>query len=82
MPLAQAQSDGALDVPFVTTPQNVVDAMLALAEVGPNDRLLDLGSGDGRLVITAARCCTGAMASARDPGGAKQDPCQLRDGAG
>lgn len=54
-PSARAQSDGSLDVPFVTTPQNVVDAMLALAEVGPGDRLLDLGSGDGRIVITAAR---------------------------
>jgi SAM-dependent methyltransferase len=54
-PSARAQSDGSLDVPFVTTPQNVVDAMLALAEVGPGDRLLDLGSGDGRIVITAAQ---------------------------
>jgi len=53
--LARAQPDGELDVPYVTTPQNVVDAMLELAEVGPNDRLLDLGSGDGRIVITAAR---------------------------
>lgn len=53
--IARAQSDSALDVPFVTTPQNVVDAMLALAEVGPGDRLLDLGSGDGRIVITAAQ---------------------------
>jgi SAM-dependent methyltransferase len=44
-----------VDVPFVTTPQNVVDAMLDLARVGPGDRLLDLGSGDGRIVITAAR---------------------------
>jgi len=44
-----------VDVPFVTTPQNVVDAMLDLAGVGPGDRLLDLGSGDGRIVITAAR---------------------------
>jgi len=52
---ALAQPDGELDVPYVTTPQNVVDAMLDLAEVGPNDRLLDLGSGDGRIVITAAR---------------------------
>ena len=52
---ARAQPDGELDVPYVTTPQNVVDAMLELAEVGPNDRLLDLGSGDGRIVITAAR---------------------------
>ena len=51
----RAQPDGELDVPYVTTPQNVVDAMLQLAEVGPNDRLLDLGSGDGRIVITAAR---------------------------
>ena len=52
---AQAQPDGELDVPYVTTPQNVVDAMLELAEVRPGDRLLDLGSGDGRIVITAAR---------------------------
>lgn len=52
---ARAQSDSELDVPFVTTPQNVVDAMLELAGVGPQDRLLDLGSGDGRIVITAAR---------------------------
>lgn len=43
-----------LDVPYVTSPQNVVDAMLELAGVGPNDVLLDLGSGDGRIVITAA----------------------------
>jgi len=52
---ARGQPDGELDVPYVTTPQNVVDAMLELAEVGPSDRLLDLGSGDGRIVITAAR---------------------------
>lgn len=51
----QAQPNGELDVPYVTTPQNVVDAMLELAQVGPGDRLLDLGSGDGRIVITAAR---------------------------
>jgi SAM-dependent methyltransferase len=44
-----------LDVPYVTTPQNVVDAMLDLAGVGPSDRLIDLGSGDGRIVITAAK---------------------------
>jgi hypothetical protein len=45
----------AADVPYVPTPQNVVDAMLDLAQVGPNDFLIDLGSGDGRIVITAAR---------------------------
>jgi SAM-dependent methyltransferase len=44
-----------LDTPFVITPQRVVDAMLELAGVGPDDRLLDLGSGDGRIVITAAQ---------------------------
>jgi len=51
----QAQTLSDVDVPFVTTPQNVVDAMLELGEVGPGDRLIDLGSGDGRIVITAAR---------------------------
>jgi hypothetical protein len=45
----------AADVPYVPTPWNVVDAMLKLAAVGPNDFLIDLGSGDGRIVITAAK---------------------------
>ncbi|MDB5864731.1 MAG: hypothetical protein JWO70_2537 [Betaproteobacteria bacterium] len=45
----------AADVPYVATPQNVVDTMLDLAKVGPNDFLIDLGSGDGRIVITAAK---------------------------
>ena len=45
----------AADVPFVPTPPNVVDAMLALAKVGPADYLIDLGSGDGRIVIAAAK---------------------------
>ena len=43
------------EVPYVQTPQNVVDAILELAAVGADDRLIDLGSGDGRIVITAAR---------------------------
>jgi precorrin-6B methylase 2 len=42
------------DVVFVPTPQPVVDAMLKVANVGPNDVLYDLGSGDGRIPITAA----------------------------
>lgn len=41
--------------PFVPTPQDVVERMLALAGVGPNDVVYDLGSGDGRLVVTAAK---------------------------
>ena len=41
--------------PFVATPADVVDRMLRLAEVGPTDVVYDLGSGDGRIVIAAAR---------------------------
>lgn len=43
------------DVPYVPTPQPVVDTMLSLAKVNQNDVLYDLGSGDGRIVITAAQ---------------------------
>lgn len=52
-PLA-AQTGPDLDVPYVTTPEQVVKAMLSLAAVTPRDFVLDLGSGDGRIVITAA----------------------------
>jgi SAM-dependent methyltransferase len=44
-----------LDTPFVITPTNVVSAMLDLAKLAPGDRLIDLGSGDGRIVIAAAQ---------------------------
>lgn len=44
-----------VDVPFVVTPDNVTLAMLELARVGPADHVVDLGSGDGRIVILAAR---------------------------
>jgi predicted RNA methylase len=43
------------DVIFVPTPQEVVDAMLKLAKVTKNDVIYDLGSGDGRIPITAAK---------------------------
>ena len=43
------------EVPFITTPDHVTLAMLELAEVGAQDHVLDLGSGDGRIVITAVR---------------------------
>jgi hypothetical protein len=43
------------DTPYVQTPQDVVDAMLEIAKVGPGDFVIDLGSGDGRMVITAAK---------------------------
>ena len=41
--------------PYVATPQEVVDRMLEIAEVRPTDVVYDLGSGDGRIVITAAK---------------------------
>jgi precorrin-6B methylase 2 len=51
-----AQADRQFtDVPFVPTPPNVVDAMLDLANIKPADMLIDLGSGDGRIVIAAAK---------------------------
>ena len=40
---------------YLPTPADVVDAMLALAKVGPGDVLYDLGAGDGRIPIAAAR---------------------------
>ncbi|HVQ77873.1 MAG TPA: methyltransferase domain-containing protein [Candidatus Binatia bacterium] len=43
------------DAPYVSTPDNVVRAMLELAEVKPGDVVYDLGSGDGRIIIMAAR---------------------------
>ncbi len=44
-----------LDVPYISTPQPVVDAMLRLASVRRDDVVYDLGCGDGRIVISAAR---------------------------
>ena len=52
---AQGQQRPTLDVPFVPTPQAVVDRMLSMAALKKGDVLYDLGNGDGRIVITAAR---------------------------
>jgi SAM-dependent methyltransferase len=41
--------------PYVPTPQDVVERMLALAQVSSSDVVYDLGCGDGRIVVTAAR---------------------------
>jgi SAM-dependent methyltransferase len=49
--LAHAQEE----VPFITSPDNVTLEMLRIANVGPGDHVIDLGSGDGRIVILAAR---------------------------
>jgi hypothetical protein len=48
-----AAGEPVAGAPYVPTPAAIVDRMLTLAKVGPNDYLIDLGSGDGRLVITA-----------------------------
>lgn len=53
--LAQETAAPALDVPYVPTRQVVVDAMLKLAKVSKTDVLVDLGCGDGRIVVTAAQ---------------------------
>jgi precorrin-6B methylase 2 len=53
--LAQPAVAPALDVPFVPTPQEVVERMLRIARVGKDDVLFDLGCGDGRIVVTAAK---------------------------
>src|SRR5688572_4667503 len=42
-------------LPYVPTPQIVVDEMLKMANVTSKDFVIDLGSGDGRMIITAAR---------------------------
>ena len=55
LPGARAQYALGEGVPYVQTPQPVVDRMLDLAQVGPDDFLIDLGSGDGRIVIAAAQ---------------------------
>lgn len=57
-PLAQEpfyQDAFRWDVPYVPTPQEVVDEMLSMADIGPDDVLYDLGCGDGRIVVTAAQ---------------------------
>ena len=46
---------GAMEAPFITTPEPVVQAMLDLARIGQGDVVYDLGCGDGRIIIEAAR---------------------------
>jgi hypothetical protein len=55
------------DVVWVPTPQALVDKMLEMAKITPQDFLMDLGSGDGRTVITAAKRGTRAMGVEYNP---------------
>jgi SAM-dependent methyltransferase len=50
-----AAQDRAPDINYVPTPMPVVERMLELAQVGRDDVVYDLGSGDGRVVVTAAQ---------------------------
>lgn len=52
---AAAEQPALSGGPYVPTPQRVVDAMLGIAGVSDRDYVIDLGSGDGRIVITAAQ---------------------------
>src|SRR5690348_6756910 len=54
-PFEPIQGQAGKDVVWVPTDQRLVDTMLDMAKVTPQDYLMDLGSGDGRTVITAAK---------------------------
>jgi SAM-dependent methyltransferase len=56
------------DIHYVPTPTKVVEAMLNVADVGPKDVVYDLGSGDGRIVIAAARRGARGVGIELDPG--------------
>lgn len=60
-------AEESLDVPYVPTPRPVVERMMQLAEVGPNDYLIDLGSGDGRIALAAAQRRARALGVDIDP---------------
>jgi hypothetical protein len=54
-PAASQAQDPEVRAPFVTTPEDVVARMLSLAGTGSSDFVIDLGSGDGRIIIAAAK---------------------------
>ena len=55
LPTAMSQTQVIINAPYVTTPDKVVRAMLKLAGVKSSDTVYDLGCGDGRIVIQAAK---------------------------
>src|SRR5262245_32602940 len=72
--------DSTYIAPFVPTPQEVVDRMLELAQVSQEDILYDLGSGDGRIVITAAkRYKAKAVGSEIDPALVRSSTRSIKD---
>src|SRR5437763_2253621 len=69
-----AQQPPKLDVPYVPTPQPVVEAMLKLANVKEGDVVDDLGCGDGRIVVTAVK-----QFKAKRAFGLDIDPTRIRE---
>lgn len=68
------------EVPFVPTPIEVVDRMLELAEVKKGDMIYDLGSGDGRIIIRAAKKYGARGVGVEiDPGLVRKSRAQARD---
>ncbi|MBK7926715.1 MAG: class I SAM-dependent methyltransferase [Bryobacterales bacterium] len=55
LPLRGQYIEGKGEVPFVPSPDEVIEAMLKLAETTPQDTVYDLGCGDGRIVVMAAK---------------------------
>ena len=68
-----------LDAPYVPTPPEALALMLDLARVGPGDRLIDLGSGDGGIVIEAARRGARAVGIEIDPARIGQAKAAVRE---
>jgi precorrin-6B methylase 2 len=66
-PFEPSVGQAGKDVVWVPTPQALVDKMLDMAKVTPNDFVMDLGSGDGRTVITAAKRGARAMGIEYNP---------------
>jgi SAM-dependent methyltransferase len=64
-PQSWAWDDGT--VPYVNTPVEIVERMMRMGEVGPGDYVVDLGSGDGRLVIAAAKRGASGLGVDLDP---------------
>src|SRR5438034_9680371 len=55
LPAGTRGSPDRLEVAFISTPQEVVEKMLEVADVKKDDVVYDLGCGDGRIVVTAAK---------------------------
>jgi SAM-dependent methyltransferase len=67
LPLLGAAAEPEYDVPYVPTPPELVEKMLDLAQVAASDYLIDLGCGDGRIALAAARRGARALGVDIDP---------------